>query len=269
MRFGCSVRSSAVHVSWVTVSVTPTPPDFQLIILQSSGHLLGTQPPPPSGPCTTWWVTLRLCRSCARSCTTSWDSVTWSSAATETWRSAESSWRNFSIWVHVVLFMLFCFWQRFYRCTISKQANNQQIQSQYTALFHIFSGCWTLPRLSLFQTVQIWSESWVSNPLNTELLLTLTWPLWVTVVTSDLLFPHRELHQREPPSLLRLHEHPGGSGGLQSASGRRALCGCQERRHYRSVPSEHAPGSWDLWGPRGMTNNKQKQNLPLIPQKTN
>lgn len=36
---------------------------------------------------------------------------------------------------------------------------------------------------------------------------------------TPLLSVHRELHQREPPPGLGLHQHPSGCGGLQSASG--------------------------------------------------
>lgn len=71
-----------------------------------------------------------------------------------------------------------------------------------------------------------------------------------------LTFLHRELHQRESPPVFGLHEHPRSSGELQSASGRRAPGGRQERRHHRPVSSEHAPGPRHLRGATGTTDDR-------------
>lgn len=80
-------------------SVNDTVPQRQVITSPYSGLLWRTPSPPPSGPCTTWWVTLRPCRWSGRRSTTSWTSVESSSAATKMWRSAENSWTSFFIWV--------------------------------------------------------------------------------------------------------------------------------------------------------------------------
>ena len=79
---------------------------FQPTTLPYCGRRRRTLSPPRSGPCTTWWPTQRWRRSSVRSCWTSCHRAAWSSAATETWRSPESSWTNSSIWVPRFAFVL-------------------------------------------------------------------------------------------------------------------------------------------------------------------
>lgn len=73
------------------------------------------------------------------------------------------------------------------------------------------------------------------------------------MVTQECCVCLRELRQREPAPVIGLHEHPSGSGGLQSASEERALGERQEGRHHRSVPTESAHGPGGLRGPTGVT----------------
>lgn len=62
---------------------------------------------------------------------------------------------------------------------------------------------------------------------------------------------HREQHQREPASVLCLHEHPRGSGGLQSAAGRPAFSCRQGGGHHHPLPSESSHGPRHLRGAAG------------------
>lgn len=77
----------------------------------------------------------------------------------------------------------------------------------------------------------------------------------IKYVQENVTFVHREQHQREPASVLGLHEHPCCSGGLQSAAGQRALGECQGGGHHRPLPSDYAHGPRDLRGATGTTGN--------------
>ena len=59
----------------------------------------------------------------------------------------------------------------------------------------------------------------------------------------------RQRRQRESPSLLCVHEHPRGPGGLLSAAGRGALGARQEGGRHRPLPSDDAHGPRDLHRP--------------------